>query len=423
VRALLDIVGRQKRGEPVGVWSLCSAHPLVVETAMHEAKARGTPLLIEATCNQVNQYGGYTGMTPGEFHRFLLGIADRAGFPPERLWLGGDHLGPNVWREETAAVAMERADVLVAQYIAAGFHKIHLDCSMACAGDPTPLPEDLVAARAARLCAAAERAWREQGGEAPVYVIGTEVPTPGGATEELHALEVTRPESAEATIAAHRRAFVDARLHAAWPRVIGLVVQPGVEFDHHKVIDYAPAKARALSAFIGRDPQFVFEAHSTDYQTPDALRALVRDHFAILKVGPAATFALRETLWALDAIEGELPGPSQRAGLREVVLGAMRADPRHWRGHYRERATESLDLSYSLSDRIRYYWPHPDVQRACETLLANLRSRSLPMTLVSQHLPRQYEAIRAGRLDASVDALLRDGIASALRPYVEACGS
>src|SRR6185436_16402761 len=124
VRALLDIVGRQKRGEHVGVWSLCSAHPLVVEAAMREAQARGTPLLIEATCNQVNQYGGYTGMTPDEFRLFLLGIADRAGFTPERLWLGGDHLGPNVWREESPDVAMERADVLVAQYVAAGFRKI-----------------------------------------------------------------------------------------------------------------------------------------------------------------------------------------------------------------------------------------------------------------------------------------------------------
>ena len=51
--------------------------------------------------------------------------------------------------------------------------------------------------------------------------------------------------------------------------------------------------------------RLIFEAHSTDYQTPAALAALVRDHFAILKVGPALTFALREALWALDCIERE----------------------------------------------------------------------------------------------------------------------
>jgi D-tagatose-1,6-bisphosphate aldolase subunit GatZ/KbaZ len=421
MKPLLDLVDRHKRGQPVGAWSLCSAHPLVIEAAMHEVNAGGGPLLIEATCNQVNQFGGYTGMTPERFRGFVHEIAERVAFPPDRLWLGGDHLGPNPWREEPAQVAMERSDTLVSQYVAAGFRKIHLDCSMACADDPVPLPEDLIAARAARLCSVAELAWHESGGDAPVYVLGTEVPTPGGATEELNGLEVTRPESVEATIGTHRRAFAEAGLSTAWSRVIALVVQPGVEFDHHKVVDYEPGKARALSAFIERDPQLVFEAHSTDYQAPEGLQALVRDHFAILKVGPAATFALREALWALAAIEQELPGLRRRSGLRDVVLGVMRADPRYWLGHYRDRNTEPLDLAYSLSDRIRYYWPHPDVQRAFTMLLDNLRGRPLPMTLVSQYLPRQYEAIRAGRLDGSVDALLLEGVAKALRPYVRAC--
>ena len=134
---------------------------------------------------------------------------------------------------------------------------------------PSPLPEATVASRAARLCAAAERAWREHGGEAPVYVIGTEVPVPGGATEDLLTLAVTTPEAAQATIEAHRGAFDAAGLEAAWPRVIALVVQPGVEFDHHKVIDYRPERgARAERASSRARPQFVFEAHSTDYQTP-----------------------------------------------------------------------------------------------------------------------------------------------------------
>mgnify|MGYP002140241092 CR=1 FL=1 len=83
------------------------------------------------------------------------------------------------------------------------------------------------------------------------------------------------------------------------------VVQPGVEFDHHKVIDYDRAKAARLSRALDGQPHIVFEAHSTDYQTPKALKALVEDHFAILKVGPGVTFALREAFWALDAIERE----------------------------------------------------------------------------------------------------------------------
>ena len=420
MRPLLDIVARHKSGDPVGAYSLCSAHPLVIEAAMREAMATSTPLLVEATSNQVNQFGGYTGMTPAAFCEFVHGIAERLSFPLARVWLGGDHLGPNAWRQKPAAAAMTDAEELVAQYVAAGFRKIHLDCSMTCGDDTEPLPEPTIAARAARLCTVAERAWRQQGGDAPVYVIGTEVPIPGGANEELDTIAVTKPEAVATTIALHRDAFMEGDVAAAWSRVIALVVQPGVEFDHHKVIDYRPAAARALSALVENDPQFVFEAHSTDYQTPDNLRALVRDHFAILKVGPAATFALRETLWSLAAIATELPG-ERIPDLREVAIGAMRADPSHWRSHYRDETKLSLDLPHSLSDRIRYYWPRPEVRLACSVLLARLRRESMPLTLLSQYLPRQYESIRAGRLDSNVDAVLNDGIASSLRPYIRAC--
>ncbi|MEN5119146.1 class II D-tagatose-bisphosphate aldolase, non-catalytic subunit, partial [Luteimonas sp. TWI662] len=217
--------------------------------------------------------------------------------------LGGDHLGPNPWTALKAEAAMAKAETMVAAYVAAGFRKLHLDCSMACAGDPVPLPEATIVERAVRLCRAAEAAHARAGGEPPVYVIGTEVPVPGGATEAIDGLTVTAPAAALATIEAHRDAFAAAGLQTAWTRVIASVVQPGVEFDHHQVIDYVPAAARALSAAIEQVPGLVFEAHSTDYQTPEALAALVRDHFAILKVGPGLTFALREALWALDAIE------------------------------------------------------------------------------------------------------------------------
>jgi D-tagatose-1,6-bisphosphate aldolase subunit GatZ/KbaZ len=423
VKGLLDIVVRHKRGERVGVYSLCSAHPQVIECALREAQACDAPLLVEATSNQVNQFGGYTGMKPADFRRFVGGLAARVGFPSERLWLGGDHLGPNAWRAEPAATAMAKSAQMIHDYVGAGFRKIHLDCSMACGDDAEPLAESTLAARAAQLCAVAEKAWREAGGEPPVYVIGTEVPVPGGATEELHELAVTTPQAASATIAAHREAFARAGLESVWERVIALVVQPGVEFDHHKVIDYVPARARVLSDFIAADPQLVFEAHSTDYQTATNLQALVHDHFAILKVGPGATYALRETLWALAAIARELPGADAEEDLRRVALETMYADPRHWRSHYRDPARTALDLQFSLSDRIRYYWPHPRIQAACESLLGGLRRTGAPLTLLSQYLPHQYEAVRAGELPASADALLADGIARALRPYLRAAGN
>jgi D-tagatose-1,6-bisphosphate aldolase subunit GatZ/KbaZ len=246
---------------------------------------------------------------------------------------------------------------------------------------------------------------------------------PGGAHEDLGELEVTRPADAADTIAVHEEAFQRLGLHAAWRRVIGLVVQPGVEFDHHKVIDYAPAKARALSAFIETVPGIVFEAHSTDYQTPQALAQLVRDHFAILKVGPGVTFALRETLWGLAEIEHEWLGEAGDSGLKRQVLATMREQPGHWQKYYADAERLSLDLQFSLSDRIRYYWTSPAVAQAGERLQANLESRAqpVPLTLLSQYLPRVYDGVRTGDVRNDVHSLLREGVAHVLRDYAQAC--
>jgi D-tagatose-1,6-bisphosphate aldolase subunit GatZ/KbaZ len=422
MKALLELVQRHKTAADVGIYSVCSSHPLVIEAALREAQATGQYALVEATSNQVNQFGGYTGMTPAAFRECVTAILARTDLPADRLLLGGDHLGPNCWRAESAATAIIHSEQLIADYVAAGFRKIHLDCSMACADDPAALTDELIAARSARLCQVAESTWHRCGGAAPVYVIGTEVPTPGGATEALGALAVTSTKAVTDTLDAHRAAWIRLGLGDSWQRVIALVVQPGVEFDNHKVIDYVPARSLQLAQRIEQERSLVYEAHSTDYQTPAALAALVRHHFAILKVGPAVTFALREALWGLADIQTELNGHSSGSA-KEVVLGAMRADPRYWSAYYTDPATLGLDLQYSLSDRIRYYWNVPKVHAACEALVSDLRSRGMPLTLISQYLPLQYEAIRSGRLANDPMELLLAGGRAVLDGYARACGS
>ncbi len=418
-----NIVARHKQGEVIGVTSVCSAHPLVIEATFVHALRHDAPIvLIEATSNQVNQDGGYTGMVPADFRRFVEGIANRLGFPLARLALGGDHLGPNAWTSLPAADAMTKAEIMVADYIRAGFSKIHLDCSMSCADDPTPLPEQLIAERAARLCRAAEDAYAGHPADAPVYVIGTEVPVPGGAAEDLDALTPTTSEAALATLDMHRTLFAESGLARAWDRVIATVVQPGVEFDHMKVVDYRPEAAVALSAAIVPVDHVVFEAHSTDYQTATALRALVRDHFAILKVGPGVTFALREALWALDAIERETVAPTERANLREVAIARMKAEPGNWRKYYHETgAALDLQLQYSLSDRIRYYWPDPVIAVAQAKLFENLRTHVPPLPLLSQYLPVAYDAVRAGTATLDPADLIVARIGATLDAYHGAC--
>src|SRR4051812_18529643 len=107
MKPILDLIARHKAGEPCGIYSVCSAHPLVIEAALLHARRYGAPFAsIEATSNQVNQDGGYTGMQPANFRDLVHRLADRAGLPRDRVLLGGDHLGPNPWQALPAQDAM-----------------------------------------------------------------------------------------------------------------------------------------------------------------------------------------------------------------------------------------------------------------------------------------------------------------------------
>src|SRR5580698_10869964 len=158
-----------KSGRRAGIYSVCSAHPWVLRAAAEQAKEDGSLLLIEATSNQVNQAGGYTGMKPADFRRFAEEIVDSVGFDRSRLILGGDHLGPNPWRTLDPETAMANALEMVREYAGAGFSKIHLDASMPCRGEATVLTDETIAGRAARLCAAAEAAADPTGLPVPIY--------------------------------------------------------------------------------------------------------------------------------------------------------------------------------------------------------------------------------------------------------------
>ncbi len=386
---------------------------------MLEARDAGTALLVEATSNQVNQFGGYTGHTTRGLRALPAGHRgarrpaggtnlDRRRPPrPECLARRARGSGDGEGRRARARVRGERLPQDPPRL---------LDGLRRRPGAPARGSRSR--RRAARLAAVAEGAWRSGGGDAPVYVIGTEVPTPGGATEELAQLAVTTPEAASATIEAHREAFARAGLTEAWPRIVALVVQPGVEFDHHKVVDYRPHEAEALSAFIGR---------------PVAVR--LRGPLHRLPVrgrpqGPGAR-SLRDpegrTRRDVCAARGALGARRHRTGAAGRRARAGPAQTRRRRDARRPAALRAatitaradsldFDLQYSLSDRIRYYWPYPEVQHAVAAMLDRLGRRPIPLALLSQFLPRQYDAVREGRIAATPEALVREGVAAALRP-------
>ena len=420
-RPLPPLVSERLTDGRAGITSVCTAHPTVIEAALSLGIQTGRRVLIEATCNQVNQEGGYTGMTPADFRRFVETIATRVGLHPSRIILGGDHLGPNPWRHLPEDEAMQRAKTMIEAYAQAGFTKLHLDTSMGCAGEPAALADEVTAERAAALAKVAEGA--AGNGPAPVYIIGTEVPVPGGAQHSLGSLEVTRPEAALRTVEVHQKAFNDAGLGEAFARAIGVVVQPGVEFASAEVIPYKPERAERLTGALANLPDFVFEAHSTDYQPAACLDALVRDGFAILKVGPWLTFALREAVYALDCIARVLDPPPSDDSLSAAMEALMLKEPGNWRKYYDGGPDElRLQRHFSFSDRIRYYWPHPEAQAAVGRLFAKLGDKLIPGPLISQYLGGLYPEVLDGSISARPKELALGAILQVLRRYDHACG-
>ena len=419
MRALREVVRRNRAGEPAALASVCSAHPDVLEASMRLCAEAGRPALVEATSNQVNQDGGYTGLDPAAFRSVAEGIADRAGLDRAGLLLGGDHLGPQAWRRERAEVAMDRAETMLRSYVGAGFRKIHLDCSEGCAGEPAQVGDALAAERAARLAAVCEAAAPDPA--ALSYVVGTEVPPPGGARAgEAAGVAPTDPDAARATLAAHEAAF--AGTPDAWARVAALVVQPGLEFGPDHVDRFDDRAPDRLSAVLDGHPGVAFEAHSTDFQHGPVFAALVRRRFGVLKVGPALSFAWREAVYGLDHVRRwRDPGA---AALPTAMEALMTAEPDAWRGHYDGDADRRRILRhFGYADRIRYYWARPEARDAVAALDAALAEASPPEPLLRQYLPAtvldRAEPLRVAGA-SPLRAVAMAAVQVALVPYLAA---
>ena len=416
---------RQAGMRYAGIPSFCTANGLVIEACLKQAIRFDDCVLIEATANQVNQFGGYTGMKPADFRDFVYEIADNIGFDRDRIILGGDHLGPLTWQNEPEAEAMAKSVELVKLFVSAGFKKIHLDTSMRVADDSRdePLSDETIARRGAILYKACEEAYQERlkehpGEERPAFIIGSEVPIPGGAQEAEDSISVTKPEAVEKTLQAYREQFEKQGIFDAFHNIIGIVVQPGVEFGDEDIFHYNRQNASVLTSFMKTHPEVVLEGHSTDYQSPEELRQMVEDGIAILKVGPALTFSLREGLFALSMMEKQLVPDEKQAHFMEVLEEVMLRDPANWQKHYHGTKAElKLKRAYSFSDRCRYYFARPEITGAIEKLFSNLRSVKIPLSMLRQYMPQQYIKVRDGVLGTDPKELAEDCVVHLVEDY------
>lgn len=420
-----SIIEKRKKGITCGIPSYCTANPLVIEACLQQGVRFNDSILIEATANQVNQFGGYTGMRPADFRDMVYEIADKVGFPKSSIILGGDHLGPLTWYNEPEETAMDKAEALVREYVAAGYKKIHLDTSMRLADDSRtePLQLSKIARRGARLYQACEEEFHKLLANnpretPPVYIIGSEVPIPGGEQSETDAISVTRVEDLHATIDAYQAEFAAIGVPDAMEHVVGIVVQPGVEFGDENIARYDRVKTVELCQAVREYPGLVMEGHSTDYQPVFQLREMVDDGIAILKVGPALTNALREGLFSLSMIESELLPDEQQSHFRDVLDRVMVEDSGYWHKYYQgtEHALR-LKRRYSLSDRCRYYMQDPRVKDSMESLFRNIDSVRIPKGLLRQYMPSQYIMLREGLMECSARELVKSHIIEVVEEY------
>lgn len=414
---LQEMMDKRREGIKCGIPSYCSANELVLLNALRRAKALNNAVLIEATANQVNQYGGYTGMVPKDFYNMVMEMAKEVGVDENQIILAGDHLGPLTWQNLPEAEAMEKSIELVYQYTKAGFTKIHLDTSMKVADDPEGLlSTETIARRGATLYKAAMKGYAELKAQKPdamrpVFVIGSEVPIPGGAQEAEDSLAVTSPAAFQDTVATYRKVFAAEGVEEGMKDVIAVVVQPGVEFGDDQVFLYDHDAATNLCAALQEYPEVCFEGHSTDYQSKECLKKMVEDGIAILKVGPALTYGLREALFSLSFMEKELVPEGERANFIETLEKVMLEKPDNWKKHYHGDDKQlALARKYSFSDRCRYYIGLPEVVDAMNKLFANLNTYKIPMNMLHQYMPISYAKVRDGLLPLDPKELAIDGI-------------
>ncbi len=427
---LTKLVDIQKSGKAVGIYSACSANSFVIEAVLKKGLEDGSCVLIESTANQCDQFGGYTGMKPLDFRNYVYEIADKLGFDKNKLFLGGDHLGPLTWTKLNEEEAMKNSEVLIDAYVSAGFTKIHVDTSMK-VNDDDPnvrLSDEIIAKRGVHLVKVAENAYKkllETNPDAvePIYIVGSEVPIPGGSqAAKDEGVQVTKVEDFMATMNTFKDTFKKEGIIDVWDRVLGIVVQPGVEEKDSGCTEYDRNKATKLAEAIKEVPDLVFEGHSTDYQTKIKLREMVEDGVAILKVGPGLTFAAREALYALSFIEDEVCKVSHKetSNFREILDEEMLKNNSHWIKHYHGTEDEiALKRKYSFSDRSRYYYATDAVKKAIDTLLNNL-SDGCPLNLLSQFMPLQYTKVREGKLDNNPKDLILDRIGNTIDEYLYA---
>ncbi|PMQ01042.1 MAG: hypothetical protein CBR30_08090 [Dictyoglomus sp. NZ13-RE01] len=389
--------------------SICTSNFKVLESVFRYFKEKDTYFLIESTSNQVNQFGGYTGLKPKDFVYKINNLSQKFSF--NKFFIGLDHGGTYPWRNLEISSAMQNAKTLIKESVESGYRKIHLDASYPLRGELSLSIEEIVKREVELLIIAEETA--QNYNMNPIYVIGTDVPRPGGNISEKP--KVTPNSEIYEMIDAFKKELSKNSLDKVWDRIVAIVVNLGIEFGDENIYEYSSEETKELITVLDSNKDLVFEAHSTDYQPLKSLKEMAKNGVGIFKVGPALTFAYRSALFSLAHIE-KILFKNSTSNFIETLFSLLKEDNRFYKEYY----GENIDINkvvFSFLDRWRYYYENEKIQNSLKMMFKNFEDKNIPLPLIYEYFPDQFEKVQEKFLKPIMEDLIFGRIQDVLDKY------
>lgn len=353
--------------------SFCTANFNVIKILIIFAKYYNLPILLESTSNQVNQFGGYTGLTPRQFYKKIDKLKKKIKIKNKQVMIGADHLGPLPWKKLNSKIALKNAKTLIKKCISLKYDKIHIDSTIVCKDDKN-LNLNLIRSRSAKIFNTVPKKDIKN----IFFVFGSEVPFAGGGNTNKIKPSVLNNIKVDYFL----YNSILKNLNSNKKNKFSLVVEPGMAFSNSK-ISLPKLKKFKKNLSFSKKNNFSYEAHSTDYQRLVTLKKLVKNNFRFLKVGPELTFDFYQAIKKMEKIEDT--NCNQKSNISYELMKAMSKDNKYWKDYYKgtKKKIEFLKLN-SYLDRMRYYWDSKNVKKSMIKLFKNIDT--IPQKVLKKEL-------------------------------------
>lgn len=390
--------------------SFCTSNFDVIKAIFLYVKKKKYPVLLECTSNQVNQFGGYTGLNPREFNKKVKSLNSEIKIRKENIILGADHLGPLPWKNFDKKKAFLNAKQLLRLIVKENFTKIHLDTTIKCRNDKNLNLEEIRSRFLELFNIIPKRKLNKI-----YFVAGSEVPFAGGGdfNQNISKLEDIKNDYL----------IYDSAINFnKSQKEFALVIEPGMSFTNNKVFKPKIKNLKKIIKF-SRKKRIFFEAHSTDYQKMNVLKKLVKANFKFLKVGPELTFKYHDSLKFMLNLEKKIIPKNDLSKLNENLKKIMNKNKKYWKSYYKGSISKINYLKFnSKLDRIRYYWSDKLIEKSKKKLFKNICK--IPRNFIINKLKIENDTQNNNTININnnVDLIVNYFLESTLNRYYEACG-